>query len=87
MSDHLVKPIVSGTLSLRPGVMAVAIAIVVHHTNSARRDTLARNGPSQKHSYNKNTVNAVVDTCYMLVAVSLRCYSAVYLSVLAVKRL
>lgn len=53
MSEHLVKPVVSGTLSLEPGVMAVAMEMVVHQTNTpvvirtARIGTPESNGPSQ----------------------------------------
>lgn len=78
--------VVSGILSHGPGVMAVAMETVVHQTNirTARTGTPACNGPSQKHSHNKNTGNVVVNTCYMPVAISLRCSSAVYPSVFRV---
>lgn len=78
--------VVSGILSHGPGIMAVAMETVVHQTNirTARTGTPACNGPSQKHSHNKNTGNVVVNTCYMPVAISLRCSSAVYPSVFRV---
>lgn len=69
-SAHLVKPVVSGTLSLRPGVMAVAMEILAHQTNTprdiwtARTDTPVRSGPSQIHSHNKNTANVAVNTAH-----------------------
>lgn len=66
-NPHVVKPVGSSKLSLTPGVMALAMEIAAHQTNSplghvsCMIDTPAFNGPSQKYSHNKNTTCMVAN--------------------------
>lgn len=50
MSEHLVEPVVSGMLSLEPGARAVAMEIVVHHTNTPVVIRTARIGTPEQQN-------------------------------------